>query len=417
MLYENVEDLIETLAGFTDNKIILEDVDKTIVYSIGKQTLRGKALTDRQLAVMLEKLNYYRNQFTFILDSEFERCLSSLRMPLRDVDRSKTISIVSTSDMMGPNGVYESYKNNWKWVKIRFPFSKRTIIELQDKIIFKHRKIYEHHKGAHEHYFVATENAIFDIVNVFQNKEFDIEQDLLDAYNQIKHIITNTRDYLPGVYDGQLKNIPDSAIQYLENELGPLTNDNVALYKDRSILFGINHFDNVNLTGFSTLSQNIINRKKPHVFVNKQKWNLNELVNSLYELKRYPLLVVVSENNALSFVTEMYNASVGIVPNTDQSVLFRFDNHKNPYFNQYVKEKFLNNSLAKNTKIVYIIDNKKIPKPLLESDIRFKSCVYFDSFMTRNTIETDLLIQYEETVSQFAKYSHRVNERLTIEEI
>ena len=41
-------------------KVELEDVDKTIVYSIGRQTPRGKALTDRQLNVMLDKLGYYR---------------------------------------------------------------------------------------------------------------------------------------------------------------------------------------------------------------------------------------------------------------------------------------------------------------------------------------------------------------------
>ena len=34
----------------------LEDVDKTIVYSIGRQIY--KALTDRQLNVMLDKLGY-----------------------------------------------------------------------------------------------------------------------------------------------------------------------------------------------------------------------------------------------------------------------------------------------------------------------------------------------------------------------
>ena len=63
MLYDNVEDLLQILAGFTEHKVTLEDVDKTIIFSIGKQVLRGKALTDRQLDVVVEKLNYYKNQF------------------------------------------------------------------------------------------------------------------------------------------------------------------------------------------------------------------------------------------------------------------------------------------------------------------------------------------------------------------
>ena len=60
-------------------------------------------------------------------------------MPLREIDRSKTISIVSTAEAMGAN-VYESFKNDWQWIKVRFPFNKRTIMDLQDKIIFKHNK-------------------------------------------------------------------------------------------------------------------------------------------------------------------------------------------------------------------------------------------------------------------------------------
>jgi len=416
MLYDNVEDLLQILAGFTEHKVTLEDVDKTIIFSIGKQVLRGKALTDRQLDVVVEKLNYYKNQFSFIDETQFASCLTKTRMPLREIDRSKTISIVSTDEAMGAN-VYESFKNDWQWIKVRFPFNKRTIMDLQDKIIFKHRKFYMHHKGTHEHYFVARENIIFDIIDLFQNKQFDIDQDLLDSYKNIKHIITNARDFLPGVYNGQLKNISENAVKSLENDIGVLDQNTIGLYKDRSILYGINHFDDLNLSNFSVLSQNIINRKKPHVFVNKQKWHLHELVNALYELQRFPLVVVVPENKALTLVTEMHNATLGIVPNTDQTVLFRFDNQKNPQFNQYVRDKKLNNSLAKNIKIVYIIDNKKIPKPLLESPIDAKCVLYFDSFMTRNTIETDLLIQYEDTVSQFAKYSHRVSERLTIEEL
>ena len=67
MKVENVEDLIEVLSGMVEApKVELEDVDKTIVYSIGRQIIRGKALTDRQLNVMLDKLGYYRSKIEFI---------------------------------------------------------------------------------------------------------------------------------------------------------------------------------------------------------------------------------------------------------------------------------------------------------------------------------------------------------------
>ena len=64
MKLETVEDYLEVLAGLQGNdKIKIESVDCTILYSIARQVFKGKAFTDRQLDVVCMKLNYYNDQF------------------------------------------------------------------------------------------------------------------------------------------------------------------------------------------------------------------------------------------------------------------------------------------------------------------------------------------------------------------
>jgi len=62
----------------------------------------------------------YKEQFEFDIELHFD----SLRMPLRIVDRSQYIKIVSTVEMAG-SAPYEARKENWKWIKIKFPFAKK----------------------------------------------------------------------------------------------------------------------------------------------------------------------------------------------------------------------------------------------------------------------------------------------------
>ena len=411
MKVENVEDLIEALSGMTKApKVELEDVDKTIVYSIGRQVLRGKALTDRQLHVMKEKLVYYKPQFDFVTESEWDIAMNSLRMPLREIDRSKSVTVVSDEDAM-PIGLLKQIKNSKSttpWIKIRFPFSKKTIMDVQDILLHKFQREHYHERGSHEWYFKLTENSVLEVVNLFKNKEFEIEQDLLDAHKIIKEMSVNPANYLPGIYDGEIKNLPENALKYLENDVGPLSQDNIVLYRDRAIMFGLYHFGEElrpQLNKVSVLASKIAQRKYPSVFISTQKYSLNDVAYALSELERFPLVVVVPEKNALDIIDNVYKTTRNIIPTEQQTVLFRLDNKQNYKFNQYIKENNLNNSLANKPKIVYINENKKIPKPLLESGLEFKCTLYFGGYVfARQHLEVDLAIHYDEVQSPHSKY-------------
>ena len=173
MKLETVEDYLEVLAGLQGNdKIKIESVDCTILYSIARQVFKGKAFTDRQLDVVCMKLNYYNDQFNKLgyLNLQYVIKMQTTRNPLRNVDRSQWIKVVDAPPMVQtvytlgrrkPSNNNEVTKNSH--IAIRFPFSKRTIQSVE-MIAHKHKMGYYHEKGTHIHYFKITENAVCDII-------------------------------------------------------------------------------------------------------------------------------------------------------------------------------------------------------------------------------------------------------------
>ena len=127
------------------------------------------------------------------------------------------------------------------------------------------------------------------------------------------------------------------------SSIGEPTIDNLALYKDRQDQFGLHYFDqddlNNSLSNFTTLSKNIINRTSTNVFVNNTKYTLNNVAESLLELNRFPLLVVLPENtNPLDDLYDVHRALKGFIEDSESSVLFRLDNDNNAEFNNYIRK-------------------------------------------------------------------------------
>lgn len=404
-----IEDLLEILSELQgQSKIQMESSDITIMHSLARQVFKGTALTDRQYTVTKEKLLKYRTQFAS-LDCNFDLAVETLRMPLRKVDRSKYITIVDTTDVYD-NIPYESFKEKWKWIKIRFLFNKKLIL-LLDNIP---KKDYFHKKGVHEHYYKLTENSVYSIIETFKNKNFEIDSDLITLYEKVKDIAENKSDYIPGVYEFKLKNLKENTEDHLIKLLGVPSKENLYLYKDRRKVYGLDYFDDNDvknsLINKSLLTSKITNRTKANVYISSQNYTYDQVMLSLYELDRFPLIIVVDEKNALTEINLFYKSSKDVISSSDQSVLFRLDNDNNKDFNDYVRDKKLNNPLDKNTKIVYI-SNSKFQKTILKSDLRYRA-VLLSKIIQPNTKlkqfinDKDLIIWYDSNMSQMMRY-HR----------
>jgi hypothetical protein len=404
MAEKTIESYLELLTGLAGNQsFTMQPSDHTILNSIARQVHKGVGLTDRQYEVVKQKLLSYSDQFTALEYPIFE-AVNNLRIPLRHIDRSKFITIV---DNIANSSTSDVHKEKIKWIKVRFPFSKKLILLIDSLDIPANKRI--HHKGTHEHYFRLDESTIYNIVNVFKDKEFKIDQELLDNYEKLIEMNNNKNNYIPGVYNYKLKNLSQRATDYIISSIGEPSLETLALYKDRQTLYGLHHFDQQHLDDslnhLSTLSKSIISRRKEHVFIKQSKYTLNAVTESLLELNRFPLLVILPDNNPLDDLHRIHNALRGFIGDDESSVMFRLDNSTDAEFNNYIKNNNINSPLDKDTKVVYI-SNSKIPKPLVQSDWRPVAALLMSSFRFQAKTEIyvgelDLVIHYDENPSQF----------------
>lgn len=330
-----IEDYLEYLCN--EKLSSLQSTD-TIYFSIYKQTVRGLGLTDRQYALVLKKIQEY----TPVEDLP-------TKIPLRTIDRSKYIKLVDTADVYGPDTVHESYKSNWKWIKVRFPFSKKDIIKI-DSIQISHTE-YFHKKGSHEHFYKFTPKNVFAVLSTLDNRNFEIEESLVQYYKKVQKITNESFD----VFDYCLpKEVKNNIIQKTLLQIA-----------DKGHRYGYTVKKDV----CNNVEEMIAYRKEPEVCIDPNEYKFDTIVNALYNLERFPLIVLIDEDMSYNQLSNIHKEITQYIPNEKQSVLFRVDNKDaaNARVNDYIKEHNLNNWVDKQTKVVYIKKNK-LPKVLLQSE-------------------------------------------------
>ena len=357
--------------------------DTLILRSISQQVKKGSALTDRQYQLVKLKMETYREQISNMITVDLDQCLAKSRLPLREINRSKTISFIMHCELVGPGVPYESRKDSWKWIKIQFPFNKKQINEVE-RIAGAHRDKYFHRRGTCTHYFRYSENILFKIVDVFKNKHFQIDDDILEFYNKVSVIKENAPLYLTNFSNGEFYNLTPPTLELIETELGSVDKiDTVKLF-DRRRRYGIRSVDCQlpdSLTGV------IAARSGTEICVNPGEYNLDAIVESIQELDRFPILLLIDTPDQLSQVETIHKAFFEVVPNEKQSVLFREPNTIKYNLNNYIHDNNLNNWVDADTKIVYI-SKSKLPKLLLKTDWRPMTVLSLSSNRSVRTVDT-----------------------------
>ena len=383
----NLEDCLEYLTGLRQAPVefTVEKTDATIINSIARQVFKGTALTDRQSALMHEKLQKYRDQF-INLDWDFDYAVNQLRQPLRHIDRSKYIKLADNE------------------IKIRFPFRKTEIMLVQE-VANTAQDNYRHEKGSHTHYFECNEINILNLLDRFSNKEFEIDRELVELYDNIKTIHNNPQEHLSGFLDKNLLNIDPALMPTIQNELGELNTDSLTQFFDRRFRYG---FDLTDVIPNNTLAQKIAHRKDTHYQSNPNVETSSDVLNALWNLNRFPMLVILEENNAEDQLYEFANHYRDILDPQQQSVLFRLED-KDAGFNQLIKDRKLNNWVDKTTKVVYI-SKSKLPKLLVKNEWKPSAAFSFSSSMDRFvdsyvSFNCDLIVYREEHMSPMRRHS------------
>ena len=384
---EYIEDYLHYLVG----EIGVDFSDEKILHSINKQVnTKGLALTDRQYDFVYNKILNYKTKI-----EEFGKTLPQeklkTRTPLRTIDRSKYIKVVNI--------------DNVKWIEIRFPFNKKTILDIE-KIKPRGNYIdqYKHEKSSHIHHIKFTAYNVKEILDIFTNKCFEIQKELIEYYYNLDDIIKE--------YD-KFYSIQKNTL------LQEYNNDKVKFMDDK---FYNGHNFNLNLSG-NTLTDKIASRDTSIFLAQKSIYKFNEVVEALVKLNRFPLCVLIDtgspalaklkmdEDTVYSQLTQIYDSFKYIFSDEEQSVLFRVDNKKNKQsvVNSFIKNNNLNNWVDKKTKIVYIMKNK-LPKLFLKTDDFIpRTALSLSSIGNQNHVELyvrnrcDLILYYDEELSLISR--------------
>jgi len=422
MIY-TVEDCLEIMSGFSDilvsPPIELLERDKKILQSIGSKTFKGIGLTDKQLAVIKKiLLTNYIQQFSD-RGIDLVASLEQLRGPLRELDRSTFIKIKKVKDIPELTQVYNqgNFGKELKVIVLRFPFNMsyaRLINDIKKKFRFDDRYFnYDNH-----YLFPYEEKYVYHLIYKFKDKIKDIDPELLEVYKKLCEINEHPDQHIPGIYDYQIRNVPAEYVNFLHNNIGVPNKDNLYLYQDRRQALALEFMDSSavqeSLKKIDILSQKIASRNTFIVNINKTKWTLDQVIGSLNQLARFPLLVVLNEKVALENYHEIYSRLKLMFPSSEHSVMFRLPNQgsKNIEFNQRVSEDCTNNSVDKNTKIVYI-SHRRVPKPLIKSKWQAQAVISLRSEREHNQVQNflqqyDLIIQYDNEESPWNMWHHEV---------
>lgn len=397
MTEKTIESYLELLTGLAgNNTFTMQSSDRTILNSIARQVHKGVGLTDRQYEVVKEKLLSYADQFT-ALEYPIHDAVKNTRIPIRQIDRARWIRTALIKDQL--------------YISVRFTFNKRLISALEPLYNIEDRKLYD--KAEKIHYYNLTEVNLYKVISELKEKSFEIDLELQERYNLLEMMHNNKNNYIPGIYGLKLQNLHAKAIDYMISSIGEPDIDNLAIYKDRDQLFGIKHFDeddlNSSINKLTTLSQKIVKRTRPHVLVNSSEYTFDRLAESMLELNRYPLLIVLNDDTDFSSLQTVHYSFRNIFSNDDFCTLYRKENDvaENIEFNQYIKDNNLNNLLAINSKIVYTSINK-MSKTLLKSSWHPQAAILMGSMRSTKIDaylqELDLVIHYDTDISPFKKY-------------
>lgn len=353
-----IEDCIEILSTFD-----VETRDKKLITSLTSQIKKNIGLTDRQHVLAKTKVKEYEKKF---LQNGYDinDSLDNLRHPYREIDRSKKVFLVEKDS----HDLFGSQKKIM--IGIKFPYSNKMLKHINFIKSLQERNEYDNKSKTH--FLKLNETNVYEIVGRLKECNFEIEEELLNFYNIVHKFVESKNDFIPGILNFTFVNTPTIVKEYAIKILGSPTEKNLALYYDRKDILGLNLFNDSELDkSFSLLTplaEKIAKLENKNIFMSKNKFTFFDVCNTINELKRFPLLVVLSKGQENLDLINLLDSLQKFIDIENISVLFRLDNinENNIEFNENVKKFKLNNKITEATQVT-IINNDKLPKPLLTS--------------------------------------------------
>lgn len=221
-----------------------------------------------------------------------------------------------------------------------------------------------------------TEKNIVTLVDLLTPLDFDIDETIKNHYNTIKSWSEN--DFKNQYLLTNIENI--NFLKCITDDLGIETPIDKNIINDRSVRY--QYFtENVKNHG-ENLTEYIANRSKKNIWVDRTQHSLTEIIKSLIELKRLPLLIVFDSTNNEKFIENLNLLNIALENNRifeGVGIYFRLSNEGDgKSFNAAIAEKRYNHKLDPNCAVAGILSGK-IPKFFLTNPWKPMSVIMLDT--------------------------------------
>lgn len=363
-----IEDLIILLA----TRAKMNPFDTKLVDSFQDQIYLGRGFTEKQAQLAVKICLRHIEKANQILGRDIRSSVENpvFKLARRTITSDKRISVVSHNMFV-------------KALKAEFPYNE----EIVNKIRQQRSKLNfaQWDKEEKSWFFSLDEKSIEFLSEFIEKFNFAVDDELHDYLVQTKIIKDNFEKYIPIVRVENnsifFDNVPACVPQ-------PKNNDVLeSLFLARTA--GIQVWDEKIDQRLTALDVTDAVKK----FLDSQPGQIFEHVlenSSIYDIKEIikhltPSLFVIpggTELEKLEMALDLLK--VCGFDHQEISVLFRLPNETGENFNKFVKNSQLNNPVSENTKIVFI--SSKVPKTILEPEIKFNSVVNFSFYSVHHTI-------------------------------
>lgn len=380
----NSTDAILTILFSTTPYRLNQDIpsrDRKILSSLWRQITSGHFLTENQ-ANLLVKI--FKENLS-LLDLNDTKILNLIDTPVwsqsfRKVEQIRKLYISDDEE---------------KTITIEFSYNKRVKEQLSK--ITKEIDGFISSVSTKKFNISLTEKNVLIIVKNLKNLNFEIDQKITDFYQEITAILKAKENIF------ELSKIENKKlISNLSEDVGNTDHASTLLLEDRKIRYQYSISSKISPSG---LAEKIAIRTSPKVFINKKTTELSEIVGSLVNLKRLPILFIFSGHESKDSIQDLQNLSASLEKNSinsDIGIYFRFDNitDSNKEFNETVNLLNYNSVLSPDTKIVGLANNK-LPKFIMKEKWRPNSVISFTNNFKNNKTSVycdnvDLIIYYHD---------------------
>jgi hypothetical protein len=359
-----IEDLIERLGPFS---VSINSYDQSVIDSFRSQIQMGIGMTEKQSQLAIKLIKRYRHDlenYAGVASGTVQGIIDSpqFKLATRQLVPTRTIKIITDNDRQ-------------KFIEARFPYDENALKKIRN---FKSSsKIRRWDKESGAWIFDLSEEHIKFLIELFDQNQFEYDEEFQNYVEQYNLIISNIEKYAPMLAeDHTIKNSP----KYMPKINGTDIIESVFQARRMGVILWDDSIDQY----LKSDQTNPIIQK----FLYKDVTQEIELGRGLKDLQCLeliikhlgPTLFVIPGGSELEKTNLSYDILRGMgLEDKNISVLFRLPNETGKNFNEFVKNHQLNTPISEETLAVFV--SNKLPKTVAKSGIRFNSIVNlgFDS--------------------------------------